>query len=322
MGASCQQNRALARVPVYERPGVGFERHTEEMSPSEVGSVLALANARDGSSWEFVGKLPGGYQQGAYELVGPDGTSAVLKWHAASLPAQQLADTARVIEDARSRGWPTAKWIAYGSLANDGAYIIEEFIPGARPTKLQGPVLERLLAAVRLQADVRPQTDQDWSAYIGRVVFEGEAQLAARMRAHPDTAPLQLRLERITAAARDTPLPANDLVHGDFVLNNMLVQDEVPYVVDGAHAGKGTRAYDLATLLMETSIGGDYTPPSPAERRRLEREGVAVVGRLGFLVCIACRIMHLLVFGGVHWNEQVPGSVAKINAFLDGLEER
>jgi len=292
------------------------------VSSPDVRCVLAVANDRHASSWGLVAKLPGGYQQGAYKLVGPDATSAVLKWHAAHLPAKQLTDTARAIEDARSRGWPTARWIAFGSLPNDGAYIIEEFIAGTRPTTLEGSILERLLDAVRLQADARPETDQDWSAYIGRVVFEGGAELATRMRAHPDTAALQLRLERMTAAARDTPLPANDLVHGDFVLNNILVRDEVPFLVDAAHAGKGTRAYDLATLLMETSVGGGYTPPSQADRRRLEREGIALVGRLGFLVCIACRIMHLLVFGGVHWNEQVPGAVAKCNAFLDSLESR
>ena len=286
----------------------------------EVDGVLALANDRAASSWVLVGKLPGGHQQGAYELAGSDGTRAVLKWHTAHLPAKQLMETARAIEDARLRGWPTARWIASGSLPNDGAYIIEEFIEGTRPTRLDGNVLERLLDAIRLQADARPDTDQDWSAYIRSVVFEGEADLATRMRAQSDTAALQLRLERMTADARNMSLPANDLVHGDFVLSNMLVRDDIPYLVDAAHAGKGTRAYDLATLLMETTVGGDYTPPTLADQRRLERECVALVGRLGFLVCVACRIMHLLVFGEVHWDEQVPRAVARCDAFLDSLE--
>jgi aminoglycoside phosphotransferase (APT) family kinase protein len=285
-----------------------------------VHGLLALANDRQGMSWGFVGKLAGGYQQGAYELTGLDGARAVLKWHPAHLPAKQLTATARAVEDARVRGWPTPRWIAYGPLPADGAYIVEEFVEGERPTRLEGPVLDRLLDAIRLQADARPDTDQDWSTYIQRVVFEGEADLATRMRAHPATTTLQRRLEQMTAGARELRLPANDLVHGDFVLNNMLVRDDVPYVVDTAHAGKGTRAYDLATLLMETTVGGDYTPPSLSDQRRLKRECVALVGRDGFLVCVACRIMHLLVFGGVHWDEHVPRAVAKCNAFLDGLE--
>jgi hypothetical protein len=30
--------------------------------------------------------------------------------------------------------------------------------------------------------------------------------------------------------------------------------------------------------------------------------------------------MHLLVFGGVNWSDEVPGAVGKCGAFLDGLE--
>jgi hypothetical protein len=285
-----------------------------------VHGVLALANGRHGMSWGLVGKLAGGYQQGAYELAGPAGTRAVLKWHPSHLPAKQLTATARMIEDARVRGWPTPKWIAYGPLPADGAYIIEAFVEGERPTRLEGPVLDHLLEVIELQAHARPDTEQDWSAYIQRVVFEGEADLTARMHANPATATLQRRLERMTADARELRLPATDFVHGDFVLGNMLVRDDVPYVVDTAYAGKGTRAYDLATLLMETTVGGDYTPPSLPDQRRLERECVRLVGRQGFLVCVACRIMGLLVFGWVHWDDQVPGAVAKCNAFLDSLE--
>ena len=98
------------------------------------------------------------------------------------------------------------------------------------------------------------------------------------------------------------------------------VRADVALEVDTAHAGTGTRGYDLATLLMETTVGGDYAAPSLADQRRLERECVAIIGRLGFLVCVACRVMHLLVFGGVRWSAEVPQTVAKCHAFLDSLE--
>jgi fructosamine-3-kinase len=271
-------------------------------------------------SWELVRRLPGGYQQGAYELRDQEHRRGVLKVHMGHLPPKRFEATAQAIEEARLRGWPTPRWLAHGSLPNDGGYIIEDYVEGERPRRLDGAVLERLLEALLLQADARPNTDQDWSAYIHRVVFAGEAELAARMRARPETAILLRRLEQLTAAARDLSLPAHDLVHGDFVLNNVVVRDEQPYLVDTAHAGTGTRGYDLATLLMETTVGGDYAAPSLADQRRLERECVAIIGRLGFLVCIACRIMHLLVFGGVHWGAEVPQTVAKCHAFLDSLE--
>jgi aminoglycoside phosphotransferase (APT) family kinase protein len=285
-----------------------------------VRQILASINDAHSTRWELMGKLTGGYQQGAYELRDGSGGRAVLKWHAGHLPAKQLRETARALEQARARGWPTSKWLAYGALPNDGAYIVEEFIAGERPSRLERRVLERLLDALDVQAGARPVTDQDWSSYIYRCVFEGEADLARRMRARPETAALLRRLEAITAAGRAVRLPSEDLVHGDFVLNNMIVRGSQPYLLDAAHAGKGTRAYDLATLLMETTVGGEYVAPSLEMQHQLERECVAIVGRLGFLVCVACRIMHLLVFGGVNWSDEVPGAVSKCDAFLDGLD--
>jgi Phosphotransferase enzyme family len=288
-------------------------------SSADVRALLGTINSAHSMRWTLVGKLAGSYQQGAYELAEAAGARAVLKWHTAHLPPKQLRETARAIEDARARGWPTARWLAYGPLANDGAYIVEEFIAGERRNRLDGEVMARLLDAVRLQAGARPVTDQDWSRYIVRCVFEGEEGLAARMRARPETAKLQRRLEGLTTEAHGIRLPTDDLVHGDFVLNNMVVRDGQPYLLDTAHAGKGTRAYDLATLLMETAVGGDYVAPSMEDQRRLERESVAIVGRPGFLVCVACRIMHLLVFGDVNWSDDVPRVVAKCCSFLDSL---
>jgi len=287
---------------------------------TDVRALLATINSEHATRWTLVSKLAGGYQQGADELSDGAGARAVLKWHIGHLAPKQLKQTARAIEDARARGWPTSKWLAYGPLPKESAYIVEEFIVGERPNRLEGLVLERLLDAVRLQAGARPVTAQDWSGYIERCVFAGEADLAARMMERPKTATLQHRLEQLTAKAHGIRLPSDDLVHGDFVLNNMVVRDGQPYLLDAAHAGRGTRAYDLATLLMETAVGGDYIAPSIEDQRRLERECVAIVGRSGFLVCVACRIMHLLVFGGVNWSDSVPLAVAKCDEFLDSLE--
>lgn len=286
----------------------------------EVSSLLVSVNGRHGTAWALVGKLPGGYLQGAYELRGATGQRAVLKWHLRHLPAERLAATARAIEYARSRGWPTPAWLTYGAFPDHGAYIVEQFIEGRSPTSLEPTMLEQLLEANRLQADIRPETPQDWSGYIHRVVFENGDGLAARMRGRPETAALLRRLEHLTSGFRGLRLPTADLVHGDFVLNNMIVRDDRVYLVDAAQAGKGTRAYDLATLLMETTVGGDYTTPALSDRRRLEQECVAIVGRPGLLICIACRMILLLVFGGDHWGDHIPPMVAGCETFLDGLE--
>lgn len=292
---------------------------TDAAAPRAVGELVDLINRREGTAWVPLKRLAGGYQQGAYELVDAAGTRAVLKWHKDHLPARKLEQIARVIGIARGRGWPTSRWLAVGPLSNDGAYIVEELIAGDHATQLAG-IADALLEAIRLQGGMKPETDQDWSAYIYRCVFEGEADLAKRMGARPETAALQERLEALVATARGVILPTDDLVHGDFVLNNIVLRDGHPFLVDAAHAGKGTRAYDLATLLFETSVGGDYVPPSHDLARRLERLAVECVGRDGFLVCVACRVMHLLVFGGVNWADDVPATVRRCHEFLDGLE--
>lgn len=287
---------------------------------NELSSLLRLVNERHDTRWSLAGKLAGGYQQGAYELQGPSGERAVLKWHPLHLPWTQLEAAARAVDEARLRGWPTPEWLAHGALLEGGVYIVEEFVEGTRPTRLEAPILDQLLRANRLQADARPRTPQDWSGYISRVVFEGQDGLAARMRERPETATLLHRLETVTAGSRNLRLPTADLVHGDFVLNNMIVRDGQPYLVDAAHAGKGTRAYDLATLLMETTVGGDYSAPSLRDRRRLEEECVAIVGREGLLLCVACRMILLLVFGGDHWGDHIPPMVTRCDSFLDDVE--
>ena len=291
----------------------------EAPDPSSVEEVLRWINRTHGTNWRLIERLAGGYQEGAYELADTNCARGVLKWHRAHLREKQLRETARLLDRARGRGWPTSRWLAFGPLAKEGAFIVEEFIEGTRPVRLDG-ILDSLLNALELQADAHPVTDQDWSSYIYRCVFEGEADLARRMRARSETAALQDRLERLTARARGIQLPSADLVHGDFVLNNMIVRDGKPYLVDAAHAGKGTRVYDLATLLFETAVGGDYVTPDLAVQRRLEGRCLDIAGRDVFVVALACRIMHLLVFGGVDWSNDVPRTVARCVKFLDMLE--
>ena len=283
---------------------------------TDIVEATRLINERHGTSWSVVGRLPGGYLQGAHELRGPSGEQGVLKWHPRDLAAAQLIAAARAVEEARRRGWPTPRWLAYGVLPHGAAYIVEEFVRGTVPTQLSADGLHQLIQANRLQAGMRPATEQDWSAYLHRVVFDGAADLAARMRARPVTAGLFERLERLSADARSLRLPTEDLVHGDFVLRNMLVADGSLRIIDTAHIGKGTRAYDLAALLLETTVEEGWADPE-IEPRRLEEECLSIVGVAGLRVCLAGRMLHLLVFGD-DWRDDDPTDlVARCASFID-----
>ena len=281
--------------------------------------MVPLLNQRHGTTWSLVGRLPGGYLQGAYEIRGSGGERGVLKWHPTDLEASQLVAAARSVEGLHAGGWPTARWLAHGVMPEGGAYIVEEFVDGVVPTRLGAAGLEQLLRANRLQADMHPDTEQDWSSYIHRVVFDGEADLVARMRARPVTARLLSRLERLTADARSLDLPTTDLVHGDFVLRNMLVADGALRIIDTAHVGKGTRAYDLACLLLETTIENGWADPT-LDPQRIESECLSIVGEAELRVCLVGRMLHYLVFGD-SWNDYDPSDlVAKCGSFIERYE--
>jgi len=285
---------------------------------NDVAAILAQVNQHHGMAWSLMRKLPGGYLEGAYELRGADDDRAVLKWYPRDLSARQLTDAAIAIERIRRRGWPTSRWLAYGSLADDGTYVIEEFIVGEIPRTLGAGGLAQLMHANSLQAGVRPTTDQNWSAYVYRVVFEGEADLAARLRGRSATARLLNRLERLTAEAKGVPLPDDDLVHGDFVLRNMIDREGDLYLVDAAHAGRGTRLYDLASLLLETTVEGMWVDGSLGPR--LQAECVALAGFAALSVCVAGRMLHLLAFGEPWSDSELIPLVAACDRFVDDLE--
>jgi hypothetical protein len=284
-----------------------------------IWDVITLINERHGEKWSLVGRFPGGHLEGAYELRGPDGERGVLKWLPRDLPPTQLEMAAGVVEQARDRGWPAPRWLVYGALPQAGSYIVEEFVAGSVPTQLGGDGLDQLLRANRLQADMHPATEQDWSSYIHGVVFDGAGDLTARMRARPVTAALLKRLERLTAEARLQRLPTTDLVHGDFVLRNMLVADGSLRIVDTAHVGKGTRAYDLACLLLETTVEGRWTSPT-IDPERLESQCLSIIGPAGLYVCLVGRMLHYLVFGD-NWRTEDPSSlVARCGSFIERYE--
>jgi phosphotransferase family enzyme len=286
---------------------------------ADISDVVPLINQRHGTSWSLAGRLPGGYLQGAYEIRGRDGERAVLKWHPRELPTTQLLAAARSVEDLRARGWPTPRWLAYGALADGAAYIVEEFVSGVVPARLPADGIAQVLRANRLQAAVAPPMGQDWSSYIYSVVFDGAADLVTRMRARPVTAHLLARLERVTADARPVRLPTTDLVHGDFVLRNMLVADGSLRIIDTAHVGRGTRAYDLACLLLEATIEEGWVDRK-LDPQRVEGECLSIIGEAELRVCLVGRMLHYLVFGD-SWRDFDPSDlVAKCGSFIERYE--
>lgn len=281
-------------------------------------AVLVAINERHGATWQLVRRLAGGHTAaGAHELRNTAGARAVLKVYAWDIRPASLRDTARLIEQAIAAGWRTPGWLAYGELPEGGAYVVRSFVDGQPAAELGERELAALLDLNRRQAGLRPNTERDWSSYVRRTLFEDGQGLATRMRTHPDTARLLQRIEAATAGLRGVDLPTTDVVHGDFTIENALFSDGLAFVVDAEFAGSGTRAYDLATLLVDSAL-----PVHPSDDQFVERlrtECLDLVGQSGLLLCVSTRIVGLAAWGFDHWPADLPAFAGRCDGLLDSL---
>jgi len=280
--------------------------------------LVDLLNEREGSSWELVRKLPGGYNRGAYELREREGTRAVLKWRPPRDPTE-LEDTAELVRRARAAGWSTPRWIAYGVVADGDEYVIEELIAGARTATAADADLSLIARNNRLQAGLAADRRRDWSRHIWRVIFETDPTVEARLEALPATAVVLDRVRALSRDLREVALPTSDLVHGDCVQDNVLIKDGTAYLIDAEHCGKGPRAHDLATLLFEATVGGHPLRPSTAGARSIAEECIAQIGREGLLLCVISTTIEFLAFGLDHWTADVPNVASRCGELLSAL---
>jgi hypothetical protein len=277
--------------------------------------VIRTVNERHRTTWEIVDRLAGGYSSfGAY-LLRSKRNEAVLKVHPPGRTEQRQEATARAVESAIEAGWRTPRWLAHGLLPGGEWYVVREFVPGSRPQVLGTLELQLILDTNRRQSDLQPEIDADWSQYVRRVVVEATSPHAPRLRTRADTSALLDRVLDMVARATASDLATADLVHGDLTLENTIVSEGAAYLIDAEFLGKGSRAYDLATLLVHASTG--EIGASAATITRLRAECVALVGLDGTLLCAATRILGLVDFGFDHWSTDIPRFIARANAFLD-----
>lgn len=97
--------------------------------------VRAVNSAHD-TRFSLAGRLPGGYQTGAYKLVDEAGRPTVLKWWTAARPLERVIEAAETVAAARAAGWPTPAWLYYGLGPDSMPYEIQEFVRGSHRTDL------------------------------------------------------------------------------------------------------------------------------------------------------------------------------------------
>lgn len=122
--------------------------------------VLGAVNAELGGHWRVERRLAGGWNEGAYLLIRGGGSRAVLKWRASD--PERLLGAREQVEAARQQGWPAPAWPATGQAPTGEAWVVQEFIDGRTPPRLDDFVAEQMTRILGLQAAMFPGAIGGW----------------------------------------------------------------------------------------------------------------------------------------------------------------
>ena len=242
--------------------------------------VLGAVSAELGGGWQVARRLAGGWNEGAYLLSSAGGSRAVLKWRASE--PERLLGAREWVEAARARGWPAPAWLAAGQAPAGEAWVVQEFIDGRQPPRLDDAVAEQMTGILDLQASLFPSATDGWGQWAAGVVFEDWHGLRDRVRSSiPRGQRIVAAVDAIAEACPPGPLSGHDLVHGNFNLANTIATPGRLWVVDVEALGAGPRAYDLAEALLVGAGHGHLTESAAA---RLWAYG-AGLDRREFAIC-------------------------------------
>jgi len=228
-----------------------------------MGEVLGSVNAELGGRWQLERRLAGGWNEGAYLLIGVGGSRAVLKWRASD--PERMLGAQGLVEAARVRGWPAPKWLATGQAQTGEAWVVQEFIDGRTPPRLDDFVAEQMTRILGLQEAMFPGATDGWGQWAAGVVFENWDGLRDRVASGLPGGPrIVAAVDAIAGACPPGPLSGQDLVHGNFNLANTIATPGQLWVVDVEDLGAGPCAYDLAEALLVGAGHGHVTESAAA----------------------------------------------------------
>ncbi len=283
--------------------------------------LLAHINSRHGTTYSLGGKCAGG-TRGAYEVVDAQSNPAIFKFGPDSRWLARLHQAEHVAARLRRVGYPTPRNLAVGVGPDGHWYQLQQFVVGVPiPGPLSPEHVQLLLALNDLQAAHHPPPGAgwaDWSRHARDVVFADASGWASALHAcSPQTRNL---LHALQARARPfvaTPLPTDDVVHGDFLPENVLVRDgRVAAVIDTAALGYGPRVLDLARVFMWWYADMDHAA------RRLLRERIAAIATPAErAICLACQIIDVLAFVIEYHPGDVGAMVERGHAVLAAFRE-
>jgi hypothetical protein len=229
----------------------------------DIGELLGAVNAELGGRWQLERRLAGGWNEGGYMLNGGGSSRAVLKWR--TTEPERMLGARELVEAARARGWPAPQWLATGQVPTGEVWVVQEFIDGCTPQRLDDFVAEQMTHILDLQAAMFPGATDGWGQWAAGVVFEDWEGLRDRVASGvPGGSRIVAVVDAIARVCAPAPLSSQDLVHGNFNLANTIAAQGRLWVVDVESLSNGPRAYDLAEALLVGAGHRHVTEPAAA----------------------------------------------------------
>jgi aminoglycoside phosphotransferase (APT) family kinase protein len=261
--------------------------------------ALDLLNGELGKHLTLSEKLLG--KSGAWAVHAPDGEQFILKV-SSDTSCDHVGRTALLVEHLRRAGYPTPRWLRFGSLQGGGCYYLQERVPGKLMrspgvySELNHHELQLLLQVLNLHAGIALEASPDWTANVEAVALyqQGEWEVVAQSPLPAVQHLLQICRQRCMELG-DPHWARGDLVHGDFGAHNVLLDDHgrILAVIDLEEAGRGDRLVDIVGL---------FYMAEPELISVIRREALQVATLEALTVCGIYWIVHRL-YQGVRAND-------------------
>lgn len=225
-------------------------------------SVLVEVNECTGSGLRFVGMAETGASGGAAFVEWPDGRAGVLS-QPAYASAERMRLTAEILEIARARGIPVPRHDIVVELADGGAAVVQQHLPGETTGFVDVATIDTMVDMNEQFADLlidrsdvpvpplnlRPMTPP----HPGQEILRRHSDRTRRV------------LDRIYEIGEDEPseMVGDDIVHVDFARGNLLwdKQGRITGVVDWNHGiARGDRRFALVGLRSDLEWSRLFPP--------------------------------------------------------------
>lgn len=278
--------------------------------PHIARTILSEVNRALGGRFQLARTLEGGFQSHTWLLADDARRRAVLKWNPERSWAPQILRADDAVARIRAHGYPTPAWLTSGVSQDGFGYQVHEFVPGRPAGPVTADLAAMLITVLESHADLDPDPDRCWSAYVENVVTEQRTRILREVSGlRPGGPDLVASCERLLTAAGSVDLPRGDLVHGDFRPGNIILhRGRINGVIDIEAIGSGSRVYDYATLLSAEGI-------EPGAEQMIISAGERVAGPNVLALCFAEVALSLALFAH-------RGTPAQRTRLLEGLSRR